>query len=594
MKSALLVPEVENEQLNMSLITTADGEDTSLLDGETGSSTVRISWNGEQAAYLEQQEDQWRVILLDVVEEETIAESELHTQIINYEFAPWGDGLFYIAEDNEGNQQLFVLKEEEFQEVDTAASMDARFNNSGSQVVYLAGDDDGNLSLSSYNIKDEEKEKITSAKDLAFAVLESPERILYREQDGTRLTLSSADVEGLDSLTLFDESDLELVNSLWEPGENTLFVLLRNTDGRISLFVSPFDKEEGYFLVEDWFEFNLLNISPNKKQVVFSGREQEADRLAIHAIDLEDGADAVELDDQLEAVTTAVFTSNSKEVLYTARTGTEPNQVEIRSVVTDGEDSAYIEYEEAYLVGVQWSPMNPFLSIPWRSTSGVSESIVSPEILCTRTIALSVGSAQMDNIGSGEKLCFTFPTEEAKTYHVRVESIADLDPVLKILDEKNDVLVEDDDSGAGLDPVANFTAQSAGTYTIQVVEKEDKTGDLRVTVREGQSDNSFDNAIPLSFDTTTRGAITDVNPVYIQSYDYRTYGNLYYFDGVAGQSIRIDVAAHSLGSELVPRVLVFDPNQAALRGQCPGNREPGLFIPVHFIDRGQALHPDPG
>ena len=56
----------------------------------------------------------------------------------------------------------------------------------------------------------------------------------------------------------------------------------------------------------------------------------------------------------------AVFIANGKSIIYTARTGSDPDDVDVCQVSADGSDRFQVLYKEAILADVQWDVLNPF------------------------------------------------------------------------------------------------------------------------------------------------------------------------------------------------------------------------------------------
>ena len=143
-------------------------------------------------------------------------------------------------------------------------------------------------------------------------------------------------------------------------GGELLYVSLEGEDGR-SLFVTPFDDAEGFYVIDEWRGFRLLNVADDESHLAFLGQEDAGDDAVLYGIALEDGARMVELDDETEdGVQNAVDSSNGDFVLYTAVTGDDVDERAIMQVQRDGESTVELVYDERILVDVAWDELEPF------------------------------------------------------------------------------------------------------------------------------------------------------------------------------------------------------------------------------------------
>jgi hypothetical protein len=201
--------------------------------------------------------------------------------------------------------------------------------------------------------------EVASYDSLTYAVLFSPERILYSFKDGNELVVSSTDIKGKNGVELYREADMDLQALEYVPGQENIYLLLKDTDSKTTLFVTPINKDSGFKLIEAWNEINLIGVSSNGKTLAFTGRESANDDRYLFSIESKDGAKIVELDTEAKDIQNAVFTGDGSQIIYTARTGTSPDEVEVRRVKKTGGDYETL-YENAFLVDVQWAELNPF------------------------------------------------------------------------------------------------------------------------------------------------------------------------------------------------------------------------------------------
>ena len=112
--------------------------------------------------------------------------------------------------------------------------------------------------------------------------------------------------------------------------------------------------------MDEWASFQLLNISPNGKTLIIKGKPDTNDNWALYAVDLEGKDTPDELDDDADDYLNAVFNKNNNEVIFTAKTGTNNDDVEIAIKNINNRDRAEVLYEEAILESVEWAELTPF------------------------------------------------------------------------------------------------------------------------------------------------------------------------------------------------------------------------------------------
>lgn len=363
--STALVTEVDVVKQTLTAVDTGNLDKTVLLDSKVGVDSSRLSSDGKYMAYLYTENKMFRVILLERKSGDTLAESDEFNKIVSYGFAQQGGNLFFIAENSDGGRELFTLDKDGSNSIASAANLIAEFTASGKQIVYLAGDKDDQKTLYVYSMSDDDSVKILRDPSLTFGLLDSPSpRILAKVQVGNQLTIYSYNVDGKDDITLIDREDISLDSISYTPGKSRLEFLLRNTDGTFSWFTTPLDKDTGFMLVDAWAEITLLNRSPDGKSAIFTGRKKTSDETRLYSIAVEDGAKPKAVDEDTRIIINGIFTNNSKEIIYTVETGSDPADVEIRQVTTDGKDST-VQYENAVLVDTQWDDLYPFAIFYW-------------------------------------------------------------------------------------------------------------------------------------------------------------------------------------------------------------------------------------
>ena len=366
----LVVTEKDDQEYTLTLINLKNQDETTVLDNEEDVTTAIVSYDGSLVSYISSK-DEAQPFLIDARKGDELADGEKYPNIANYGFLGESDNLFYLGIESDGEVELQVLSADDSTRVASGATIKVAQSQDGSYLVYLLGDKDGEESVYTYSVGRDEDGRLERGNDLGFAVTAFPEHILIVSQDREELTLLSADIDGENLTQLYSGDDLTLSVIFQILNHPNLYALMADQDGMQSLYVTPYNRNEGFFLLEEWDSIRLNNISPDGSTLLFSGREDTRDNLALFAIEIKEDAEPVELDDDIEVelgntkggVTNAVFSKNGKDVFYTVLTGGEADDYEIRQVRADGKESAERIYKKAFLVDVQWCPLYPFRSI---------------------------------------------------------------------------------------------------------------------------------------------------------------------------------------------------------------------------------------
>ena len=271
------------------------------------------------------------------------------------------------------------------------------------------------------------------------------------------------------------------------------------------------------------------------------------DDAALVAINLQAEQTPLVLDESEDGFTTAAFSADNRQVIYTALTGYNPDDSEIRRATVSDEPAPEMLYEEAYLVDVQWATMAPFRGIYF------TEPLVSTSF-CPGAPVITLGSTLEGALPDSGEMCYRFNSnpDQLLTFSVQAE----FDTLLTLYDREGYQLDRDDDSGPGLNPRLVTALTEPGFYYIVVSAFGSATGSYSFTMTEGVSDAAL--AVPLEANMRTRDYINSSDAIYLESIDHATYAVLYSFEGMVNEQIRIDVIANSQGSEIDPYTYLYD------------------------------------
>ena len=357
--STVLIADGTLDKRSLSAIDIGKDKTYEIFNDEPGMQDAAVSAEGSKIAYVQQQQDKSRVTLIEKKNGDTLKESDDFPRYVGMGFAPAGTNFFYIVGNQDGDMELYVMNSKDNTKVATAKYIGAQFSPKGDQLIYITGDKDGARTLYVHPMSGGDDVEIANNDSLLYDVQYSPQFILYTQKDGKDLVVSSTDIKGKNGVELYRKEDMELQALQYVPGQKQVYLLLRDVDGKTTLYVTPVDKNSGFNLIEAWAEINLMSLSPDNKTLAFTGRESASDGRYLFSISAKDGAKIIELDSEPTDIRNAAFTSDSSKIIYTAATGSSSNEVEVRRIKTSGGDYEIL-YGGAFLVDVQWMEINPF------------------------------------------------------------------------------------------------------------------------------------------------------------------------------------------------------------------------------------------
>jgi Tol biopolymer transport system component len=257
--------------------------------------------------------------------------------------------------------QLYALSESDGP-IAEGVGISVDFSPDGRYLYYVVRDDDGDGTLYARPVGGGEDVEVAEGETIGFeAVRTSPPRLFVSVLDGDDATLLSADYSGNNVVELWSDDDVDLEDGIYLPDKSVVYLRIEDDkNGEDAVFVTPVDKDTGFYLLEGWDFVRLMALSSNDRTLVFSAAEDSGDDPVLYSIEVKDGAEPVELDDDAEGFENAVFTSDGRHVIYTAITGDDSDDREVRKVRADGGEEYETLYEEAMLVDARWTERNRF------------------------------------------------------------------------------------------------------------------------------------------------------------------------------------------------------------------------------------------
>jgi hypothetical protein len=560
--SRLLVIEEDAEKTTVT-VSDLDGEgEAILIDDDEGISDVTFAANGSRLAYVDAGEDQEKVILLDASNGDTVMESDEFLSVVDLGFAAAGDAFFFIGEDDEGRLTLYAVREDDAEEVASADAMHAQFNRTGEYLVYLTGDAESQALHVHAMSGGESDEDLFDSEAIQYTLLSDPDRIVALQTEAGDLTVSSASMDGKQTIDLYDENDATLEHAYYLPGEAQIYLIVRLEDGD-TLFVSPLAEDTGVALVEDWVSVQLLNRAPDGSRILFAGQEDSSDDVGLYTSLVEAKSEPELLDDDDTAILlNAIVTPDGTQALYSVIV--PDDRAEIRTVNLDGSERYKTLYEDYLVLDVGWDVLQPFGFLGSEFQGGEGEALLgwnatqTGRAFCPGAATLQIGDEAEGQLREGVRSCYRIDLEADQIYSITATSRTDTR--LFLYDRLGDQLDSDDDSAGNGNPMLRATVPDAGRYYVVVEGYSQNTGSYTISLQEGLHNPAFDNAPQLRPNQTVRGAVTGSDHIQTQDPEISTYGKLYYFEGSRGDRITIDVVADSMGSDLDPKVHLFDPS----------------------------------
>jgi Tol biopolymer transport system component len=542
----ILTTRIDDNETTLSIMNLDGSEQVTLINAQQGVASYRFSYDGSRVAYVTGESEQ-QITLLNGRTGEVVTQGEPVYQVLSYSFADKGNNLLIIAENDEGELELYQLDDSGAALVASGIYLSAEISQDGNHIIYQVGDVDQDYTVSAYNVSTGQNSEIMQGNDLRISLASPLERVFITQQDDDELTIYSANQDGSDLVTLFSDHNAYLGTLVYYPDRSDLFVYVYNDNAENSLYYTPLDKSSGYYLFEEYTTLELRDVSPDKHWFLAITREDANDDPALMVINLQPNQAPRILDESEDDFSTAVFTSNSNQVIYTILTGYNPDDVEVRQVFVNGEGAPVTLYNETYLVDVQWTQIAPFQGIYF---SEPMETIS----FCPGAPTINVGSTMEGLLPDSGEVCYRFinPADQILTFSVE----ADFDTIMTLYDRDGYLLDQDDDSGPGLNPRLVISLPTDGVYYLVVSTFDSGTGRYSLSMQEGISDTSL--AIPLDSNVLIRDYINSTDAIYLESSDYATYGVLYYFDGMINEQIKIDVFANSQGSEIDPYIYLYN------------------------------------
>jgi hypothetical protein len=544
--------ERDGDELSLTLLQmNGAGDPVIVLDDQAEVGRYSIARDGSHVAYPQNNRDGWQLFLFATNESTAVEVGQPGVNIPQFGFMGATDTLFYILENDDGVLQLFLSSSET--PVAEGVGLAAISSDDGSYLIYMIADEDGEKTVASYNVKTGTNQTILTEENLQFSVISAHNAVLLQVQDGDDLSFYRADIDGANVELLF-EDDLALRSLQYALDQDRLYILVSEEDGYDSLFTTSLNAADGFYLVEDWYEIVLLNRSVNGRSLVLTAQEDPGDDYILYSIDLEKNASLVKLDDQYEYYVNAVFTANSRDVVYTGVSGGRVDDVEVLQVPANGDKEPEVLYKEARLLDVRWDMLTPFQFVGYTQ-------LYEAVSFCPGAKTLVVGDSERNSLPADGTRCYRYrgQQEESVTFDVDSPENESYDFTLALHDRDGNRLNFNDDDEISLDPRLTVLLPATDSYFLIVGGNGRATNpEFTLSVLAGVGEPDIVDAAQLIPNNRIRAVIEEGSTVYIQRYAADFHGHFYYLDAKSNERITLNAHASSIGSDLDPQIYLFD------------------------------------
>ena len=469
----------EDSTTRADIYTLADMAQYTPLDVDQTISFVEISGDGTRLSYTNLDEAP-NLIMLNSQDGETMVEGLDAYAILDQGFAQRGHIGYYISENDEATLDLYLLSDAGASLVRTAPSIGAELSLDGSHLVYMAGEIDGERTLYVRDVASGSDVEVMSGEQMYFAIANPLNRIFLSTVSNTEYGIFSANIDGSGIVSLYnggsDSTETYLLNISYIPDQPYIFLHISTPDG-FSLLATRPDQADEYMVVEGWADVTPLDTSADGLQLLFSGVEDDEDSQVLYLADLANKNNTT-LDDDFERIGNALFSAAGDTVIYTAITGENADDAEVRRMPVDKSEPAEVLYAEAVLIAAQWDTLQPFqynyYLYPYQSTS-----------YCPGADPITLGTPLEATLEGGTPDCFRYRGTAGEEVTFWIDEAEGMDTMLSLYDRQGNYLDSDDYGYNGTDPRLIVTLPADGLYFLEATSFGDAAGNYRLSSVEG-------------------------------------------------------------------------------------------------------------
>ena len=453
-------------EISARLLTLADNAEYTPLDALENIGVVEISGDGTRLAYTDL-EDAPNVVLINSQDGSTLVEGSDAYAVVDQGFAERGHIGYFISENNDGNLDLYLLSDSGASLINSALSLAAEVSLNGDHIIYMSGDFEGERTLNVRNVSSGNDVEVIRGDHLRFDLANSLSLIFISTVEDDELSVYSANLDGSGLVNLFTGEGYLLRNVYYVPGQPYVFLLLSSQDGLTLLATRP-DQADEFQVVENWSSVTLLDTSSDGLQLLYAGAEAVDDDASLYLASL-DAKTSATLDNHADGISNGLFSADDQSVIYTALTGSGPDDAEIRRIQTDAADPAEVLYSDAVLVAAQWDILLPF-QISYGALLQQSTSY------CPGAQEITAGLTLEANLEAGVRNCYRYDGIADESVTFWIEAVDGLDTSLTLYDRQGNYLDSDDYGLNSIDPRLIATFPEDGIYYLEISSFGENTG----------------------------------------------------------------------------------------------------------------------
>ncbi len=411
------VEDWDDRELTLTLMDLNGENEETILDGAEDIVSYRFSADTSWITYQQDLDDGQRIILLDRESGETLTESSEFVEIKQFGFIGDSNTIYYIAENDDGELEIHFSDKSE--PVAVAYSFGLATNSDGSDVVFAAGDEDGEIGIFAFDKQEDVSHELLIGDDLQFTLLDEAGKVFIKEKDSDDLRLYTTNLDGSNLVEIFQEDDLNISSSYYLPDSGLLYFIFTDNDNDQYLYVSPVGSDEGYYLLEEWHNITLMNLSPDGRLLVFEGQEDSGDDPVLFIVDTSGEEREIEIDDDNEDYLNAIFAPDGDSIIYSARHGTDEDDVSVFQALISGEENPTELYNEAYIADARWAELWALNNLNRFFFTSPSLASSSP---CPGARSLSAGDVVEGQIDADSHECYRLRAGGDEAYAFLLEA----------------------------------------------------------------------------------------------------------------------------------------------------------------------------
>lgn len=346
--------DVDQDEVTVSLISLDGEEETVVLDElEDVGGNVRFNEALTLFAYVQHGRRDMQLFLIEPGDEAGEALGEAFDVINTFGFLGDDETVFLFGKPDSDDDELGLYINATGEALfEAEAIVLAGLSEDGDYAMFISdtGDEEA---LFVYNVADGSATEVVAEPSVTFEGFVGDGRFLLKTENQDDDALLSVSRDGSEVVELLETDDYDILFAYMNHGAEQLLVKLGNDERTDTLFVTGLNEADGYYLLEEWFAITILAASD--EYLIFSGREEEGDDVALYSISWAVDSSEIELDDAAEFGYRGVFFAEDGRSLYYTMLEDGFDDTEVRRVPVDGSERPERLYRDMVLLDVSWA-----------------------------------------------------------------------------------------------------------------------------------------------------------------------------------------------------------------------------------------------